>query len=235
MRRKRSAIVVIFCVVVVTVMAAMMPLFPSRPTTRQSELNAITETIRSAFLTRGQACMAENHERQAQYQAALNQYWSPATPNPSRIATLTVAWAAEAPTMEPALHAEIVATAQAEYRAGIIDERTYLYSVDPAVETPDWSPNDSPRDAVHRQLRNCQARPGYVGFGVASVYDAEFSINGDVAEGTTQIAWWATITDAHGAQSDRQHDERYRYLMEKQGSGPWLIRAEMQVSGRQGP
>lgn len=232
MRRAMSVIVVVLCVVVV--MAGMMPLSTSRPTKGQSELNAITETIRSAFLTRGQACMAENVDERAQYETALNQYWSPATPSLSRIATLTVVWAAEAPTMEPALYAEIVATAQAEYGAGIIDERTYQYSVDPSVETPDWSPNDSPRDAVHKQLSRCLARPGYVGFGVASVYDADFSINGDMAEGTTQIAWWATITDAHGAQHDRQHDERYKYLMEKQRSGPWLIRAEMQVSGRQG-
>jgi len=137
MRRAVPVTVVILCVVVVAVMEAMMRLSPSRPTTGQSELNAITETIRSAFLTRGQACMAEHYDEQAQYETALNQYWSPATPNPSRIATLTVVWAAEAPTMEPALYAEIVATAQAEYSAGIIDEKTYLYSVDPSEPTPD--------------------------------------------------------------------------------------------------
>lgn len=235
MRRVIPASLAILCValLVVTMAALRAPL--STPVTGTSELSVITNTIRSAFLTRGQACMAQNYAARPTYEAALNGFWSAATPEPARVATLAVRWAQEAPTLPPAVYAEIVATANAEYAAGIIDEKTYQYSIDPSEPTPNWNPNDTPRDGVPDMLDSCYGKPGYVDFGVERVYDPNITITGDTAEGTIQIAWWAKVTDGSTAVYDRQHDDRYFYVLEKHSSGAWKIVNEAQDSGRQGP
>ncbi|MBK8540092.1 MAG: hypothetical protein ACH37Z_08195 [Anaerolineae bacterium] len=227
MKRTIQAFAILLVIGAIVALLVIMPSQNRSPLSGQSDLDVITETIRLAFVTRGEACLAENFGEKEEYLTQLNLYWSPATPSPDEVATSEVDWPKEHATYEPSYFATLEAQALNDYNAGLIDEKTYLHSIDPAVPTPSWYPNDTAQDFAAGFIDDCHQGDGHTGFGFVSIDDPDFEIENDTAIGTVKLTYWYEFDrDGTTVHVDRV-DEVYQYGLEKPTGGTWKLVDEL--------